>query len=121
MCKVEADQEKQLLVVTFAGHVTFEEAKAFREELRKCMEYMRPGFSALTDLSGLESMDVACEPMICRKMDLYHEKQVDMVVRIIPDPRKDIGFAIMSIFHYGPKIYVATVESLEEAMKYLTK
>jgi hypothetical protein len=39
-----------------------------------------------------------------------------MVVRVVPDPHKDIGLNILSQFHYGPKIKLVTFESLAEAL-----
>jgi len=41
------------------------------------------------------------------------------VVRVIPDPHKDIGLNILSQFHYGPQIKLATFESLAEAFSAL--
>jgi hypothetical protein len=41
------------------------------------------------------------------------------VVRVIPDPHKDIGLNILSQFHYGPQIKLATFESLAEALSAL--
>ena len=42
-----------------------------------------------------------------------------MVVRVIPDHHKDIGLNILSQFHYGPKIKLATFESLAAALSAL--
>ena len=52
-------------------------------------------------------------------MDAVAEKEVGMVVRVIPDPHKDIGLNILSKFHYGPEIKLATFESLAEALSAL--
>jgi hypothetical protein len=41
------------------------------------------------------------------------------VVRVIPDPQKDIGMQIMSLFHYDRRVRIVTCESLAEAMKVL--
>jgi predicted choloylglycine hydrolase len=82
---------------------------------------LRPGFRLLTDLSGLESMDLACVPYIEQMMDLCNKKGVEMVVRVIPDPHKDIGLNIMSLFHYPRRVRIVTCETLEEAMSALEK
>jgi hypothetical protein len=42
-----------------------------------------------------------------------------MVVRIIPDPRKDIGLSIMSVFHYRRGVRIVTCETLAEALSAL--
>ena len=44
------------------------------------------------------------------------EKQVAEVIRVMPDPRKDIGLNILSQFHYGPNIRITTYETLAEAL-----
>jgi hypothetical protein len=41
------------------------------------------------------------------------------VVRVVPDPRKDIGLNILSQFHYGPQIKLVTFESLAKALSAL--
>ena len=41
------------------------------------------------------------------------------MVRVIPDPQKDIGLNILSQFHYGPNIKLTTVESLAAALSML--
>jgi hypothetical protein len=38
---------------------------------------------------------------------------------VIPDPRKDIGFTILSQFHYGPEIRTVTFETLADAVQSL--
>ena len=84
------------------------------------MTEMEPGFRLLTDLSGLESMDTACAPEIGAIMDLLAEKQVGTVVRVVPDPHKDIGLNILSLFHYGPEVRLITCENLTAALQTLS-
>jgi len=80
---------------------------------------LQPGFRLLTDLSHLKSMDKACLPYIKANMDLFREKGVSEVVRVIPDPQKDIGFNVLSIFHYGRDIRIVTCASFKEAEELL--
>jgi hypothetical protein len=35
----------------------------------------------------------------------------------MPDPHKDIGLNILSQFHYGPEIKIATFETLADALQ----
>jgi hypothetical protein len=42
-----------------------------------------------------------------------------MVVRVIPDPHRDIGLQIMSIFHYGGDVQILTCQTLAEAEEIL--
>jgi hypothetical protein len=41
------------------------------------------------------------------------------VVRVIPDPQKDIGLNILSLFHYRKRVRIVTCETLDEARKVL--
>jgi hypothetical protein len=75
----------------------------------------------MTDLSQLEKMDYECAPSIRKAMDYCREKGISQVVRVIPDPRKDIGFNIMSLFHYGHDLRIVTCSTLEEAERELQK
>ena len=79
------------------------------------LDDMPPGFRLLADLSGLQSMDLACAPFIAKVMDRCNERGVKKVIRIIPDPRKDIGFSIMSVFHYDRHVRILTFDNLAEA------
>ena len=60
-------------------------------------------------------MEVTCAPHLKRIMELCNAKGVSTVVRVIPDPRRDIGLQIMSSFHYGPDVRIQTCPSLDEA------
>jgi hypothetical protein len=52
-------------------------------------------------------------------MRLCNEKEVSAVVRVIPNPQRDIGLRIMSFFHYGPDVHIATCAALDEAREIL--
>jgi hypothetical protein len=54
-----------------------------------------------------------------RMMDMCNEKGVEMIVRVIPDPHKDIGFSILSLFHYHRQVRIVTCATLDEALKVL--
>jgi hypothetical protein len=53
-------------------------------------------------------------------MDLCNQKGISKIVRIIPDSQKDIGFNILSLFHYRHGIPIVTCETAAEAMKALS-
>ena len=119
MYKVELDRSKSLLKISYAQRVGAEETQRCAEEIKALVADQPPGFRLLTDLSGLDSMDGACVGDIRRIMDLLNKKGIEMVVRVIPDPRKDIGLNILSLFHYRRGVRIVTCETLEEAMKAL--
>jgi len=113
------DKTKNLLRMTFCGHVTADEVKQGTDELAGHLVELESGFRLLTDLTGLEVMDTECVPYIRNSMDILNKKGIAMVVRVIPDPKKDIGFKILSLFHYGHNVQIVTCETLEEANKAL--
>jgi hypothetical protein len=117
MFLTEFDRSRRLLKMTIAGHTTLEEANSCLENLRSQLTDVQPGFRLFADLSGLCSMPTTAAPYIGQIMDLCAEKGVGLVVRLLPtEPSKDIGFAIMSRFHYAPDIPIVTCATMEEAM-----
>jgi len=119
MFQVEVDKSKNLLKISYAQHVGPDDTKGVAEMAPALLADVRPGFRLLGDFSGLESIDLACVPHIERMMDLCNQNGVEMVVRVIPDPHKDIGLNILSLFHYRRQVKIVTCETLNEAMKVL--
>ena len=119
MYSVESDRSKQLLVISAAGRVTKREVESVALRVREIMKEITPGFRVLTDFRWLERMDPAAAVPLAQIMDALAEKDVAAVVRVIPDPHKDIGLNILSQFHYGPQIKLVTFESLAEALSAL--
>jgi hypothetical protein len=121
MYSVEVDRSKRLLVITAAKHVTAQEVKQAAQEVRKALEGAEPGIRALTDFRWLESMEPSAAPYVADIMDALTEKQVSAVIRVMPDPRKDIGLNILSQFHYDPAVRIATFETLADALQSLAE
>jgi len=121
MFSVDANDAERLVKISWSGQVDSDEMRRCAEEISVTASKMRPGFRVLADLTGLESMDPAGAPYIGSVMDLCVTKQVEHVVRVIPDPRKDIGLNIMSHFRYGSKIRVTICENLPDAMRRLAE
>ena len=119
MYSIESDRSKRLLVISAAGQVTKKEVETVALRVCKMMKEMTPGFRVLTDFRWLDRMEPAATAHLAEIMDALAEKGVAAVVRVIPDPHKDIGLNILSQFHYGPQIKLATFESLAEALSAL--
>jgi anti-anti-sigma regulatory factor len=119
MHAVEIDQPQNLLIIRYGGLVSPEEAEQCLGEIRAAVPKMQSAFQLLADLSELEVMDVACAPHIEKAMDLCNEQGISTVVRVIPDPKRDIGLQIMSYFHYGGDVRIVTCETLAEAREIL--
>jgi hypothetical protein len=58
-------------------------------------------------------------PEVEQVMDLLKSGGIELVVRIIPDPRKDIGLTILSVFHYGRSVRSVTCQNFSEALRAL--
>jgi anti-anti-sigma regulatory factor len=119
MFQVSIDKPKNLLKMAFIQHVTLEETRRWREQLAGLLGELQTGYKLLSDLSELAVMDPDCAAEIEFGMDLCNKAGVSMVVRVIPDPRKDIGLTIMSAFHYRRGVRIVTCETLEEALRAL--
>jgi hypothetical protein len=89
------------------------------KEMAALLAELPAGFRLLTDLTHLESMDLACRDGIAHNMQLCERKGIGFVVRVIPEPDKDIGFNILTAFHYKHSVPVCTCRSLEEALRRL--
>ena len=121
MYSVEIDRSKRLLVISALQRVTAEEAKRVAQRVRELLHDVAPGFRVLADFRWLESMDPAAAPHVAKIMDTLAEKGVSSVTRVMPDPHKDIGLNILSQFHYGPEIQIATFETLADALQSFTE
>ena len=119
MFKVEPNPAHNLISITYSGKVEPVDLVHGRPKLVAALGAMRPGFRLLTDLSGLTEMKYACATEIETMMDLVRKKGVAEVVRVVPDPHKDIGFKVMSFFHYGRAVPVLTCDTLAEALEKL--
>ena len=121
MYSVEIDRSKRLLVISVLQQVTAEQAKLATQQVRELLRDAEPGFRLLADFRWLESMDSTAAPHVAKIMDVLAEKGVASVTRVMPDPHKDIGLNILSQFHYGPEIQIATFEKLADALQSLMK
>jgi len=110
MILCNANKSGSVLTMSYSQHVGVEQMEDGLETVRGLMAHLKPGFLLLTDLSNLESMDIACASALGGIMDLCSENEMSTVVRVIPDPTKDIGFDLIS------PIKTQTYENLAEAI-----
>jgi anti-anti-sigma regulatory factor len=115
-----SNKSKRLLHTSYIGQVGPEEIKAGLEDLKMLLADLPEDFRLLVDLGRLESMDLACAPELGRAMEMIDRHGVGLVVRVIPDPSKDIGFNIFTIFHYAKQPQVATCRNIIEAARALS-
>src|SRR5262245_56213 len=120
MFLVDSDRSGRWLSLHYFGRVDAGQMQACFERMKKLLTQVEPGFRLFTDLSGLELMDAACAPVIGEIMDHLVERKIAGVVRVIPDRQKDIGFDLISRFHYGRDVDTMTFENLADAIQHLT-
>ena len=119
MLLVTSNKSKKLLQVSFIGNVWPGDFQSSREDVTTQLAEMAPGFHYLVDLTYLEFMGLDCMAELGQLMELIAQTGVGLVVRVIPDPSKDIGMNILSVFHYPPQLRVVTCQNLAEAVKSL--
>jgi hypothetical protein len=115
MIEATFDKSANLVKLRYDGHIGAEETRRYVPQIQTMVAQLQPGFRLLTDLRDLHGMDLKCMPYIEQVMDLCDAHGISMVVRIIPDPHKDIGLNIMSLFHYRRDVRIVTCETLAEA------
>ena len=121
MVKVTPDIKRNKVIISFEGTVDLVQARDFYEDFKNALLKLKKGFVVLTDLSSLEKMNTETHHYIEKAMDLCNKQGVSKIIRIIPDSTKDIGFHIMSLFHYSPDVKILTFKSLEQAGHYLAQ
>lgn len=111
---------KQLLHLSFIGEVRAEELIQRHDDVVALIADLKAGFRVLTDLDRLDSMHVDCVDEIGRIMELCDRSGVSLIIRVIPDPTKDIGLGILSRFHHPNRPRSVTCDSLAEAAALLS-
>ncbi len=112
---VAVSPSENLLVIGYRGHVKSSAVASCAREIERVLPKLSGGFALLVDCTDLEAMDLQCKQPLKEIMQLCNSHGVRTVVRVIPDPRCDIGLRIMSYFHYGPDVSIATCLTLAEA------
>ncbi len=115
------DPARNIVRTHYRGNLTAVDLQAAVAQIEGQLAGVQPGFTVLADFSELESMDLDCAPYLSRIMDRCRTQGVRTVIRVIPDPAKDIGINILSIIHYRGKVTIATCATLAEAETKLEK
>ena len=105
--------------MSYIQHVPPLELERATEDVKTLLAELTPGYRLLVDLSRLESMELESMNIVGRMMELFDQSGVGMIVRVIPDPSKDIGFNIYTIFHYPHRPKVITCETMPQAARAL--
>jgi hypothetical protein len=114
-----SNRGKKLLHLSYIGQVKPEQLERGLDDLKMLLADLPPDFRLLADFGRLESMLLDCVPEIGRGMEMIDLHGVELVVRVIPDPAKDIGLNILTLFHYKHRPQIVTCENMIEAAKVL--
>ena len=120
MVLVTASKPKRLLYLSYIGRVDVHELRNALAEVASVLKDLEPGFRLLTDFERLESVALEGATEIGKVMELCDQKGVSLVVRVIPEPSKDIGMNILALFHYPHRPRTVTCASTLEARQALS-
>ena len=115
-----SSQPKRLLHLSFLGHVTADELERGLADVAALLAALPAGCRLFMDLGRLGSMDLDCADAIGKVMEMCDHKSVGLVVRLVPDPSKNIGLNILTLFHYRHRPAVASCETMAEAARALS-
>lgn len=119
MILLSSNKPQRLLLLTYIGRVHPRDFERALADLPLLLANLPEGFRLLTDFTQLESMDIGCTAGLGRLMELVDQAGIGQLIRVIPDPMKDIGVNILAQFHYRRLPPVVTCASLAEAAEIL--
>ncbi len=105
--------------MSYIDHVTAAELQSGYADLEALVADLPVGFKMLVDLDRLDSMDADCIGELGKIMELLDQRGMKQVVRVIPDPTKDIGFNILARFHYRNNPQMNNCHTMLQAAKLL--
>jgi hypothetical protein len=111
----EVDLGRNLLRTRYAGHATKSDMEAGVTTVRAQMAQLKPGFTILADWSQIEGLELDCVPCIAEIMELARAHGASTVVRVLPEPARDIGINMLSVVHLRGTARTVTAGNLEEA------
>ncbi|HEY1490661.1 MAG TPA: hypothetical protein VGF90_06440 [Verrucomicrobiae bacterium] len=115
-----SNKTKGLLYMSYIGHVTAADLRRNHNDVVALLSEMPTGFKMLVDLGRLDFMDTDSLEEIGKIMELLDQHGLKQVVRVIPDPAKDIGFNILARFHYSHNPRITNCKTILEAAKLLS-
>ena len=112
---VLADVAANQVRLSFIGCINGAELERYYSDVERALKSLRSGYSLLTDFTDMDRMTIDSAPMIDRTMEMMKSTGVGLVVRVIPDPSKDLGVGILSLFHLPRSLKIVTTETRDEA------
>jgi len=115
MIKFVYDPQLRALVLDYAGPIDAAQVWQLYSDLQKAVPQYGQGFRVLSDFSSVRAVSPDIREPLKKIMDFLNAQGVSEIIRIIPDPEHDIGFNILSLFHYSKSVSFLTVSSRQEA------
>lgn len=113
--QIDADSLRNILRISFVGEITLAHMPFYENKVTESLTQLSRDFSLITDLTDLSSMANDCIPFIKNVMELFNERGIGRIIRIVPDQAKDFGLNIMSLFHYRQGLEILTIQTRREA------
>jgi len=111
-----AGSHHRLLSLSFSNCVNAKELAVCLKRVEQLVGFVKDDFCLLIDLSGLQEMDPGCAADLGRIMDLCDERGVSRIVFVVPDPSKDIGLRLLSLFHFNAGVRIELYGNLPAAI-----
>jgi hypothetical protein len=112
-----SNKAKGLLHLSYIEHVTADDLRRGHSDVVALLADLPAGFKMLVDLGRLNSMDTACVEELGKLMDLFDQHGLKQVVRVVPDPARDIGLNILARFHYHHNPRITNCKTMTDAAK----
>jgi hypothetical protein len=119
MHTIQQDTLRNTITINIKGLFTEGHAEDVHARLERILPELKPGFTLINDLSEFENIEDGVRKLIKKSMDLINSHNPSRIIRIVPDFSKDIGFNILSLFHYSRDVKIITLKSADEARGYL--
>ena len=119
MIQVSYNEKQNTVIIEFSGKIDVRQVEQHYPDVQKAVPKAKKGFKLLTDFTRVEEMNLDIQGPIKKTMDFLNQQGVKKIVRVIPDPAQDVGFSIMSLFHYSKEVKFLTVVSRQEAEELL--
>jgi hypothetical protein len=114
-----SNKSRHLLHLSYIGNVGVKDLQQGRKDVIALLADLPAGVKVLVDVDRLEFMDIDCVGELGQMMELLDSHGMAMVVRVIPDPSKDIGFNILARFHYKRNPRIVNCKTMIEAARLL--
>ncbi|MBN3039922.1 MAG: hypothetical protein JW867_02220 [Candidatus Omnitrophica bacterium] len=117
MYEIKTNAVRNTLFVTLKGVFTAQQSKEILKDIPKKLSQLKNDFTLLTDMCSLKEIEDQARPYIEKTMNLLNKHGVSKIIRIIPESSDDIGFNIMSLFHYSKDVKITTFKSFKELVE----